>query len=129
MGDLYEPLSKLPKNIRQIGDRDDTVRLYIEDYVSTYLKRLFPSGGQDLRAGLLLGTERTENGVPFIFVNGGCDGRGRKSRVYGSGLEKSLSEYGGVVSKADGAGVVSLRSARMHVKPAELLETAWPVFQ
>ena len=47
MGDLYEPLSKLPKNIRQIGDRDDTVRLYIEDYVSTYLKRLFPSGGQD----------------------------------------------------------------------------------
>ena len=49
MGDLYEPLSKLPKNIRQIGDRDDTVRLYIEDYVSTYLKRLFPSGGGSLR--------------------------------------------------------------------------------
>lgn len=73
MGDLYEPLSKLPKNIRQIGDRDDTVRLYIEDYVSTYLKRLFPSGGQDLRAGLLLGTERTENGVPFIFVEGALE--------------------------------------------------------
>lgn len=73
MGDLYEPLSKLPKNIRQIGDRDDTVRLYIEDYVSTYLKRLFPSGGQDLRAGLLLGTERTEDGVPFIFVDGALE--------------------------------------------------------
>lgn len=73
MGDLYEPLSKLPKNIRQIGDRDDTVRLYIEDYVSTYLKRLFPSGGQDLRAGLLLGTERTEEGVPFIFVDGALE--------------------------------------------------------
>ena len=73
MGDLYEPLSKLPKNIRQIGDRDDTVRLYIEDYVSTYLKRLFPSGGQDLRAGLLLGTERTENGVPFILVDGALE--------------------------------------------------------
>lgn len=73
MGDLYEPLSKLPKNIRQIGDRDDTVRLYIEDYVSTYLKRLFPSGRQDLRAGLLLGTERTENGVPFIFVDGALE--------------------------------------------------------
>lgn len=73
MGDLYEPLSKLPKNIRQIGDRDDTVRLYIEDYVSTYLKRLFPSGGQDLRAGLLLGTERTENGVPCIFVDGALE--------------------------------------------------------
>ena len=73
MGDLYEPLSKLPKNIRQIGDRDDTVRLYIEDYVSTYLKRLFPSGGQDLRAGLLLGTERIEEGVPFIFIDGALE--------------------------------------------------------
>lgn len=73
MGDLYEPLSKLPKNIRQIGDRDDTVRLYIEDYVSTYLKRLFPSGGQDLRAGLLLGTERTEDGVPFVFIDGALE--------------------------------------------------------
>lgn len=76
MGDLYEPLSKLPKNIRQIGDRDDTVRLYIEDYVSTYLKRLFPSGGQDLRAGLLLGTERIEEGVPFIFIDGALEMEG-----------------------------------------------------
>ena len=73
MGDLYEPLSKLPKNIRQIGDRDDTVKLYMEDYVSTYLKRLFPTGGQDLRVGLLLGTEKTEDGTPFIFVDGALE--------------------------------------------------------
>lgn len=73
MGDLYEPLSRLPKNIRQIGDRDDTVRLYMEDYVSTYLKRLYPAGGQDLRVGLLLGTEKTEEGTPFIFVDGALE--------------------------------------------------------
>ena len=88
MGDLYEPLSKLPKNIRQIGDRDDTVRLYIEDYVSTYLKRLFPSGGQDLRAGLLLGTERTENGVPFIFVDGALEMEDVTAREKKSSLRK-----------------------------------------
>ena len=85
-------------------------------------------------SGTAVGDRADGERSPLYFCrrssgNGGCDGRGRKSRVYGSGLEKSLSEYGGVVSKADGAGVVSLRSARMHVKPAELLETAWPVFQ
>ena len=55
MGELYNPYPKLPKNIRQVGERDQVVKLYIEDYVNTYLKRLYPTGGQDLRVGLLLG--------------------------------------------------------------------------
>ena len=38
MGELYNPFPKLPKNIRQIGDTDQVVRLYVEDYVNTYLK-------------------------------------------------------------------------------------------
>ena len=45
MGELYEPFPKLPKNIRQIGERDNIVRVYVEDYVNTYLKRLYPAGG------------------------------------------------------------------------------------
>ena len=49
MGELYNPFPKLPKNIRQIGERDDMVRLYMEDYVNTYLKKLDPRSGQDLR--------------------------------------------------------------------------------
>ena len=36
MGELYNPFPKLPKNIRQIGDTDQVVRLYVEDYVNTY---------------------------------------------------------------------------------------------
>ena len=31
-------VEKLPKNIRQIGDTDQVVRLYVADYVNTYLK-------------------------------------------------------------------------------------------
>ena len=54
MGELYNPFPKLPKNIRQIGDTDQVVRLYVEDYVNTYLKRLYPAGNQTLRVGLLL---------------------------------------------------------------------------
>ena len=49
MGELYNPFPKLPKNIRQIGDTDQVVRLYVEDYVNTYLKRLYPAGNQTLR--------------------------------------------------------------------------------
>ena len=56
MGELYEPFPKLPKNIRQIGERDKVLKLYLEDYVNTYLKRLQPLKGSDLRVGLLLGS-------------------------------------------------------------------------
>ena len=73
MGELYNPYPKLPKNIRQVGERDQVVKLYIEDYVNTYLKRLYPTGGQDLRVGLLLGEIRTEEGIPFLFIDGALE--------------------------------------------------------
>ncbi|MDO4267712.1 MAG: LysM domain-containing protein [Eubacteriales bacterium] len=73
MGELYNPYPKLPKNIRQIGERDQIVKLYVEDYVNTYLKRLYPTGGQDLRVGLLVGEARMEDGVPYLFADGALE--------------------------------------------------------
>lgn len=73
MGELYNPFPKLPKNIRQIGERDQSVRLYVEDYVNTYLKRLYPRGGQDLKAGLLLGNAEEHEGTPYLFVDGALE--------------------------------------------------------
>lgn len=73
MGELYNPFPKLPKNIRQIGERDDMVKLYLEDYVNTYLKKLYPGGGQDLRVGLLLGSMEEQDGVPYLFVDGAME--------------------------------------------------------
>lgn len=73
MGELYEPYPRLPKNFRQIGERDDIVRLYVEDYVNTYLKRLFPAGGQDLRAGLLLGNTEEHGGLSYVFIDGALE--------------------------------------------------------
>ena len=69
MGELYDPFPKLPKNIRQIGEKEQIAKLYVEDYVNTYLKRLYPTDGQDLRAGLLLGTVEINDGTPYIFVD------------------------------------------------------------
>jgi len=73
MGDLYNPFPKLPKNIRQIGDTDQVVRFYVEDYVNTYLKRLYPTGKQTLRVGLLLGNVEQYDGTPYIFVDGAME--------------------------------------------------------
>lgn len=76
MGDLYNPFPKLPKNIRQIGDSDQVVRLYVEDYVNTYLKRLYPTGKEMLRVGLLLGSVEQYDGTPYIFVDGAMEMEG-----------------------------------------------------
>ena len=73
MGDLYNPFPKLPKNVRQIGDPDQVVRLYVEDYVNTYLKRLYPSGRQTMRAGVLLGSVEQYDGTPYIFIDGAME--------------------------------------------------------
>ena len=43
----------LPKNIRQVGDTNGRERIYLEDYVGTFLKKYFsaPEG----RAAMLFG--------------------------------------------------------------------------
>ena len=76
MGELYNLNPRLPKNIRQIGERDQVVKLYVEDYVNTYLRRLYPAGGEDLRCGLLLGSEEEGGKVPYIFIDGALEMEG-----------------------------------------------------
>ena len=76
MGELYNLNPRLPKNIRQIGERDQVVKLYVEDYVNTYLRRLYPAGGEDLRCGLLLGNEEEGGKVPCIFIDGALEMEG-----------------------------------------------------
>ncbi|WP_367568754.1 LysM peptidoglycan-binding domain-containing protein [Lacrimispora sp.] len=73
MGELYNPSPNLPRNIRQIGERDQVVKLYVEDYVNTYLKRLYPAGGQELRVGILLGSLEIYDGTPYIFIDGALE--------------------------------------------------------
>ena len=88
MDELYNPFPKLPKNIRQIGERDEIVKLYVEDYVNTYLKRLFPVSGQRLRVGLLLGSLELSEGTPYIFIDGALE----MEDVTEEGLKVSFTE-------------------------------------
>ena len=73
MGEYSASRAELPKNIRQIGERDEVVRLYVEDYVNTYLKQVYPSGGVGLRVGLLLGSSDPQQEVPCLFVDGALE--------------------------------------------------------
>lgn len=57
-----------PRNIRQIGDIEDSLRLYIEDYVMTFMGKQKRRGAAAL--GALLGIQGEMDGVPCVFIRG-----------------------------------------------------------
>ncbi|MDD7641844.1 MAG: LysM domain-containing protein [bacterium] len=60
---------QLPKNIRQIGNIQGAVRIYMEDYVYTYLHGNAKSGWAH-RGSVFLGSRCQENGQKYIFISG-----------------------------------------------------------
>ncbi len=62
---------KLPKNTRQIGEENGEKRLYVEDYVVTYLNRL--AGEKDVAKAILIGTVKEQNLYPYIFIDGAVE--------------------------------------------------------
>lgn len=60
---------RIPKNIRQIGDNQSHKKVYIEDYVMTWLKKK-PENEENLRYGVLLGEVKKGKGNTYVFVKG-----------------------------------------------------------
>lgn len=58
---------KLPKNIRQVGDGGGEKKIYIEDYVVTYLNHVAEK--KEPAKALLLGTVKERNLYPYIFID------------------------------------------------------------
>ena len=55
-----EEEKKLPKNIRQMAEKEERVRVYLEDYAYTFIRKLNCTG--HVRTGILLGSKMvTEN--------------------------------------------------------------------
>ena len=133
MGELYELFPKLPKNIRQIGERDQVLKLYVEDYVNTYLKQLRPAKGADLRVGLLLGNREIHEDVPYVFVDGALEMEtvakdGEKVVFTEDAWQKGLSGSGKPVSQTNGTGVVFMRESGLQFKSIKLLAGTQPLF-
>jgi len=65
--------SKLPKNIRQIGSPSGSKRIYIEDYVVTYLNYIARPGSTSARGAILLGEVKKTDVGDVIFISGAVD--------------------------------------------------------
>ncbi len=64
---------KLPKNIRQVGPMDGDKRVYIEDYVMTYMKQIAMKSYGNYHIAVLLGHIRKVEGEDNVFINGAVE--------------------------------------------------------
>lgn len=67
------PQMKLPKNIRQIGSPEGHKRIYIEDYVVTYLNYIARPGSIQARGAVLFGESKKSDQGDVIFISGAVD--------------------------------------------------------
>lgn len=61
---------KRPKNIKQIGEMDSNKKIYIEDYVFTYINSIAYEDSDKLRVGVLLGECQKSGGESYVFIKG-----------------------------------------------------------
>lgn len=64
---------RLPKNIRQVGMPQGNCRIYIEDYVVTYLNRLAKPENTYARGAILLGSYQQVEGQGVLFISGAIE--------------------------------------------------------
>lgn len=60
----------LPKNIRQIGEIQQDKKVYLEDYVITFIRKKAKEAGDRNCAGVLAGTMERDGEDSFVFVRG-----------------------------------------------------------
>lgn len=56
----------LPKNIQQIGSAGNGIKVYLEDYSGTYVRRIL--SGEEVRHGILLGRKQTDSRQTYLFI-------------------------------------------------------------
>ena len=61
---------QFPKNVKQIGNVSDSPRIYVEDYVETFLNQLEEQGREGTITAFLLGEKVQIEGEECIFVTG-----------------------------------------------------------
>lgn len=66
-------VQKIPKNIRQIGGIEDWIKVYVEDYVVTYVHRLNTQGNAGMRWGVLLGKKERSGQAVYLFLSGAME--------------------------------------------------------
>ena len=63
----------MPKNVMQIGTPDDFYRIYMEDYVYTYIRQLENETGIDRRKVYLFGKKENSEDNMILYIYGAAD--------------------------------------------------------
>ncbi len=60
----------IPKNIRQVGAPDFTKKIYVEDYVITYINGIFEGSEEQEKVLLLFGGEAMSGPCHYVYIRG-----------------------------------------------------------
>lgn len=63
---------ELPKNVTQIGEVDRACKVYVEDYVMSYMKQMNRFAEDKEMAIALYGKRSVEQAVSYLFIYGAC---------------------------------------------------------
>lgn len=66
---------EFPSNIRQIGSIQHNLRIYMEDYVFTYIQSYCQASETDEKLAVLVGRYMTIDEQPVLFINGCIQGK------------------------------------------------------
>lgn len=58
----------IPRNVRQMGEPEAARKIYVEDYVVTYLRQYAKEEMQNSRGAILLGNAEEQDGIPYFFI-------------------------------------------------------------
>lgn len=65
-----KPRIKLPRNLRQIGNPSGEHKIYVEDFVYTFLHPSSQEETGNSKVAVIVGTQEEENGIRYYFVRG-----------------------------------------------------------
>ena len=85
----YDREKEMPARVKQMGGIDSTVRIFMEDYVYTYLYQYGRSEGGKEKLAVLVGRHYVVNGQETILISGAIQG---KRTVQENGLERFTEE-------------------------------------
>lgn len=69
---LEKETAYVPKNVKQIGEPSRERKIYVEDYVITYINRIFSGSRETEKVLLLFGGEALDKGCSYIYIRGAC---------------------------------------------------------
>ena len=85
----YDREKEIPARVKQMGGIDSTVRIFMEDYVYTYLYQYGRSEGGKEKLAVLVGRHYVVNGQETILISGAIQG---KRTVQENGQERFTEE-------------------------------------